>query len=107
MLWGYDMRLTDLTSYIDIPGVEDQTIPLDELMAIGAAASAAAAVGWIMTQKDTPILASGLDRADEMRQLATDTLRNVSENITEMSAESAQAAAEILKVLGPLGLLTG
>ena len=45
------MRLTDLTSLINIPGIDDQEIPIDEIMAIGAGLSAAAAVGWTMRKR--------------------------------------------------------
>ena len=50
------MRLTDLPSKIpmlDALGIEDPNIPIDEVMAIGAGLSAAAAVMWAM-KKRTP-----------------------------------------------------
>ena len=45
------MRLTDISTLIKFPGVNDPEIPIDELIAVGAGFSAAAAVGWTMRKR--------------------------------------------------------
>jgi len=72
------MRLTDITTLIDIPGVDDQEIPLDEIVAIGAGLSAAAAVGWTLKKRAIKSLmekyaAHKLKRQEQKREML-DTL---------------------------------
>ena len=105
------MRLTDLPGFLpstilDVAGIEDPELPLDELMAIGAAASAAAAVMWIMKHPDRPVIKGGIERTSEIKDLAMETMTSLSENISNMTADQISASAEVLKVLSPLGLLS-
>ena len=104
------MRLTDLPGFLpstilDVAGIEDPNIPLDELMAVGAGASAAAAIMWIMQHPDRPQVRGTIEATSEASELAMNTLANFSENISTMTADQIAAGAEVLKVLSPLGLL--
>ena len=103
------MRLTDLPSKIpmlDALGIEDPNIPLDEVMAIGAGLSAAAAVMWVMSHPEAPIASAGMERTREGADMAMEMMERLSANINNMTAEQIESAANVLKVLAPLGLLT-
>ena len=104
------MRLTDLTGFLpdtvlDVAGIEDKSIPLDELMAIGAGCSSAAAVMWLMAHPERPALKGAIEVGGEAKDLAMETLQQLSENISTMTSDQIAAGAEVLKVLAPLGLL--
>ena len=99
------MRLTDLPSKIpmlDALGIEDPNIPLDEIMAIGAGLSAAAAVMWVMSHPEAPILSKGMERSQQSTELFT----RMNEAIAEGNVELIDSIANLIKSMGPMALLT-
>lgn len=110
------MRLTDLPTIardmlptaikVQIPPSSDTDI-VEEMIAIGAGLSAAAAVMWIMSHPDAPIASAGMERTERGAELAMEMMERLSSNIDDMTTEQIEAAANVLKVLAPLGLLRG
>jgi hypothetical protein len=102
------VRLTDISVPLSsfLPEDVSSDIPLDELMAIGAGLSASAAVMWVMSHPEAPIIDASIERRRKVSDMAMDIMERMSDNISDMTSDQIQAGAEVLKVLAPLGLLT-
>ena len=110
------MRLTDLPTMARnaLPGHLKLQIPLateldilEELFSVGVGLSAAAAVGWTLSHTDRPIISGTIETVEQASDLGLKILKELSENMSDMTSDQIAAGAEVLKVLSPLGLLKG